>query len=291
MSFDPRLGVDYTVIDPPFLDNEFPPEQFVTTFESGGSTIHATMWIAAGPEPKPCVVVSPQVFGGDRLESIIIPLMASGIHVCTFHPRGMWDGKHEFSFVSALDDLLAAVEAMRNSGADDRRTTMGKPYRIDPTRIAVTGVSGGGGSLSIAACAEDPKLPAAIAIAPGNFDLNRDPAGMAAGKALFDAMKARTNGRVDLESWLSSMGPAEYDRISPITQAKNLTGKKLLLIGGERDVVTPIEFCHRPIAAAMREAKIEGFSEVILETDHMFLTKRIALARLIIAWLRSECGF
>lgn len=291
VAFDVRAGGDFVTNDPAVFDPDFPPEQFVTYFESKGSVVHTTMWIATGPEPKPCVIVSPQVFGGDRLESLILPLLNSGIHVCTFHPRGMWDGENEFGFISALDDINAAVEFLRTSEERGCLTTMGKPYRIDPARIAVTGLSGGGGSLSLASCAENQHIHAAVAIAPGNFDLNRGPDGIAPVRQFFDAMKARSHGRIDLEKWLTALSESDFDRISPISQAPNLKHKPVLLIGGYRDVVTPIAVCHRPIAEAIRVAGATRFTDVILESDHGFLTKRIALARLIISWLKLECGY
>lgn len=289
--FDLGCGVDYTVTDPAVFDPAYPPEQFVTYFESHGSIVHATMWIATGPEPKPCVIISPQIFGGDRLESLIIPLLNSGIHVCTFHPRGMWDGQHEFGFVSALEDIHAAVEFLCTSEKFDRRTTMGKPYRIDPKRIAVTGLSGGGGSLGLVSCAENPNIHAVAAIAPGNFELNRGADGIAPMREFFDAIKERSHGRIDLEAWLTKLSDADFDRISPICQAGKLVDKPVLLVGGYRDVVTPIDVCHRPIAESIKTAGAKRFTEVILESDHGFLTKRIALARLIIAWLKAECGY
>jgi dienelactone hydrolase len=289
--FNPQHYRDYTVTDPEFLDAGFPPEQFVTYFKSGGATVHAMMWTANGPELKPCVVLSPQIFGGDRLESLIVPLLSSGISVCTFHPRGMWDRQHEFSFVTALDDLLAAAEFMRTVDSSDRRTLRGNPYRIDPERVVVAGLSGGGGSLSLAACAEDPGIVGAIAVAPGNYELYREPGSIAAGREFYDYISKLSDGRIDVEKWLVKLSPADFDRISPIAQAKRLLNKKVLLIGGDRDITTPIEHCHRPIAAAIRSAGVREFTEVILEADHSFLTKRIALSRLIISWLQSECGF
>jgi uncharacterized protein len=288
--FDPRCGIDYTVNDPAVIDPDFPPEQFVTYFESHGSIVHATMWVATGPEPKPCVIISPQIFGGDRLESLIIPLLNSGIHVFTFHPRGMWDGQ-QFGFISALEDIHAAVEYLCTSAKLDRRTTMGKPYRVDPKRIAVTGLSGGGGSLGLASCAENPDISAVAAIAPGNFELNRGKDGITPVREFFDAIKARSAGRIDMEAWLTCLSDADFDRISPICQAAKLVDKPVLLIGGYRDVVTPIDVCHRPIADAIKSAGAKRFTEVILESDHGFLTKRLALARLLISWLKTECDF
>ena len=288
--FDVHSGTDYAVVDPPFLDPAFPPQQFVTHFLSGGSVVHATIWIAQGEAPKGCVVLSPQVFGGDRLESLIIPLMASGIHVITFHPRGMWDGQHTYSFASAIEDVHAAVEFVRTSETEGR-TPGGRPYRIDPTRIAVLGLSGGGGNVGWAACAENPHLNFGVAVAPGNFELHRTEETRAARKASQVAVTQSTAGRIDMVALLGRMTQADFDRMSLIKLAPTMLSKTLLLVGGSRDEVAPVEMCHKPIARAFREAGSTRFSDVILEADHSFLQKRIALARLVISWLKTECGF
>lgn len=289
--FDLNALMDPVVEDPFVVDLEFPFEQFVTHFVSQGSVVHATVWIAQGPEPKGTVILSPQWYGGDRLESLIIPLMTAGINVMTFHPRGMWDSQHTYSLMGAVDDLLAGAEFVRLTASDGATTIRGNGWRTDPERIAVMGLSGGGGNVSLSACAEDPLIQAAIAFAPNSMVDARSPDGIHPAKAHFDQMKAMTAGRVDVGGALMAMTPADLDRMSPMVQASNLTGKKVLLVGARRDEVAPLETCHRPIAEAMRCAGVKGFEEVILECDHAFLSKRIALARLTIAWLRERCGF
>ena len=67
--------------------------------------------------------------------------------------------------------------------------------------------------------------------------------------------------------------------------------QRLLLIGASHDMAAPVDVCHKPFVKALEKAGAEHLTEVIMETDHLFMTKRIALARLVVAWLRSECGF
>lgn len=291
VSFNPLAGVDYTVTDPSIVDPDFPPEHFMTHFISQGSVVHAAMWIAGGREPKGCVIISPQAFGGDRLESLIIPLLSSGISVMTFHPRGMWDGEHHYSLISSLDDMHAAVDFVRSAEDAGKRTFQNKAYRIDPERIAVLGLSGGGGSVSFSACAEIQSVKAAIAIAPANHEQYRNISASDLPMEHLEIVKTETAGRVDSASRVLSMSEAEIDRLSIPHNATRLARKKLLLIGATNDLSTPLASCHRPIAQALVEAGASHFTEVILDTDHLFLTKRIALARIVISWLRSEAGF
>lgn len=283
--------IDPATCDPCVLDPDFPFEQFVTHFMSQGSAVHATVWIAQGRELKGTVILAPQWYGGDRLESAIIPLMTAGINVMTFHPRGMWDGQHRYTLTGAVDDLLAAAEYVRSTGADTIKTPRGHGWRTDPSRIAVMGLSGGGGNVSLSACAEDPLIQSAIAVAANSMTVASTAEAMEQAQAQFEVVKARTAGRVDVGGAMQAMTPDDYDRMRPTVRAQHLIDKNILLVGALRDIVAPLDTCHKPIARAMRDAGVRTFDEVILDTDHNFLTKRIALARLMIQWLRDRCGF
>ncbi|MBB4642807.1 alpha/beta hydrolase family protein [Rhizorhapis suberifaciens] len=290
-TFNSNRLMDSTICDPCVLDPDFPFEQFVTHFISQGSVVHATVWIAQGRDPKGTVILSPQWYGGDRLESVIIPLMTAGINVMTFHPRGMWDNQHRYTLMSAADDLLAAATYVRSTSDGQIKTGQGRAWRTDPKRIAVMGLSGGGGNVSITACAEDPHIQSVIAVAANSMTPSQTPEAMKEAKTSFEKIKALSANRIDLEGALSAMTPADYARMRPMDQAPRLVNKNVLLVGALRDTVAPLDNCHRPIAKAMRDAGVQGFDEVILDSDHSFLTKRIALARLTIQWLRQRSGF
>ncbi len=283
--------IDSTISDPCVLDPDFPFEQFVTHFISQGSVVHATVWIAQGQALRGTVLLSPQWYGGDRLESVIIPLMTAGINVMTFHPRGMWDNQHRYTLTGAVDDLLAAAAYVRSTVAEDIRTPQGRGWRVDPSRIAVMGLSGGGGNVGISACAEDPGIQSVIAVASNTMAPAPSPEAAEQAKASLERTKRVTAGRVDVEGVLTSMTQADYDRMRPTVRARDLVDKHVLLVGAMRDTVAPLETCHKPIAQAMRDAGVRIFDDVILDSDHGFLTKRIALARLIIQWLRQRSGF
>lgn len=290
MTFDPLIDVDHVVTDPAYLDLEYPPEHFMTHFMSQGSVVHAYMWIAQGRDPKGCVIICPQAFGGDRLESLIIPLLSSGISVMTYNPRGMWDGVHEYTSISALDDACAAVEFLHRARLLGKTTKLGHDYRIDVDRIVCLGLSGGGGTVSLAACAALDSVRGAVGIAPSNHEPFRNATPEDVAHETLNWVKEETAGRVDTVPRVLAMTDADIDRTSVIHNVPKLLSKPVLLIGADRDTATPLATCHVPIAQAFREAKAQNFTEVIMETDHLFLTKRIALARLVISWLRSECG-
>ena len=292
MKFDPRALVDVND-DPPYFDPDYPPEHFVTHFTSQGSVVHAFLWIAEGRRSKGCVIISTQVYGGDRLDSLVIPLLNSGISVMVYQPRGMWDEKHDYSLISALDDLNAGIEFLRTADQAGKRTMAGLPYRIDPDRIAVLGLSGGGGTVSLAACAENDAVRFAIAMSPSNHELFRDSAKAAANAPsdVIDFVKRETAGRVDVMRRVKSYPIADLDRLSVIHNVPRLLSKKVLIVGGSRDVEAPIQQCHIPIVKAFNDAGAKDVTDVILDSDHYYLTKRTALARIVVGWLRCEAGF
>jgi len=202
----------------------------------------------------------------------------------------MWDNQHTYTLASAVDDLLAAAAYIRSTSTDDIKTGQGNVWRTDPTRIAVMGLSGGGANVSLSACAEDPLIQSVVAVAANTMAVAQTP-GKITGTPLHERVKVLTAGRVDVVKTLGAMSPAELDRVRPIIQAPRLVEKNVLLIGALNDKVAPIETCHKPIAKALRDVGVRAFDDVILDTDHSFLTKRIALARLIIEWLRQRCDF
>jgi len=208
----------------------------------------------------------------------------------TFHPRGMWDSGHDYSLTSSIDDLHAAVEFIRSADQAGKRTLAGKGYRIHPERIAILGQSGGGASVAFAACGEIESVKVAIAIAPANYEQYRNISGSDLPVEPLDFLKSETAGRVDLATRILTMSEADIDRLSIPHNAARLAGKKLLLVGASKDVATPLASSHLPIKQALMRAGASHLTEVILDTDHLFLTKRIVLAQIVISWLRSEAG-
>ena len=288
--FEPSHYGDFVVNDSPFMDFDHPPEHWTTHFMSQGSAVHTELWLAQGAGAKGCVIVTPQMYGGDSLDSLFPALYGSGIHVMKFLPRGMWDDQHVYTLSGALDDLHAAVDFVRSLA--DKQTPSGNTYRIDPDRIAALGLSGGGGNVSVGGCAENDHIKAAVGVCTANVRQLHPTEKNAERIAEITAfMKSQTAGRIDFEAVAAAMSPADIDRVDIIKQAEKLKQKKLLLVGASHDLASPADTCHRRFANALRDAGAQNLTDVVFETDHMFMTKRLALARLVIAWLRTECEF
>jgi hypothetical protein len=287
--FAPVAGVDYATTDSAYYDPDYPPMHFPHVFMSKGKPIQSFMWLANGKEAKGCVILSPQAYGGDSLDSLVPALVGSGINVLRFNPRGMWDDEQEYSFTGALEDLHAAVAFLRQNGGQHTvppGTGPARPFHIDVNRIAVLGKSGGGGMVGWIAAAENPNLNTVITVSPA--ELLRPPLPEAYLKTFSD-LKTSTAGRIDLLSLLNKLTPADFERFSMTKAAPRLVNKNVLLIGSVgRDYLRDI---HRPIVQSMDKAGAKHFSNVILEADEYYLTARVALARLVVSWLKTECGY
>ena len=141
-------------------DPQFPPEHVSFGFSSAGEPVQGKAWIAGGGGKKGTVILSMQTFGGDSLESVIFPLLAYGINVISYVPRGLFDRQQKYSMLSAVDDLLALIDYLRSDDPDAALARFRD--RLDPDRIALFGLSGGGGNVSMAACAESDAVQHAI---------------------------------------------------------------------------------------------------------------------------------
>lgn len=293
-----RFNGDYIMEDPCILDPDYPAYFFSTSFMSGGSPVQATMWVAQGPEAKGCVVISPQIYSGDNMESAVPALLSAGIHVLAFHPRGLFDTQNLYTLGGAIDDIKAAVAWLSdNGGAHESGDDYGSAFTVDPNRIAVMGASGGGGCASFAAAAESPNINVAIALSPANIERHRGPDAAVEPEEAehmtrhFATVKKQTAGRIDLPELMQRTPQSDLDRLSIIRRAPELAAKSLLVIGGSWCRHAPIDLTHRPIVEALRQAGAKKLTDIILETNAQYLTKRIAVTRIIVSWLKNDCGF
>lgn len=290
--FRPGFGTDYATTDPRVYDPVSPPIHFPHTFKSQGKTIQSFMWLAGGEEPKGCVILSPQLNGGDSLDSVIPTLLGAGINVMRFNPRGMWDDEDDYTIKGSLEDLQAAVAFLRENGGHHMvapgNAWKPRSYQINLDRIAVFGRSGGGGTMGWVAAAEDPKINAVIAVNPVADILHPIPPEYV---KFFNDQKESTAGRVDMMKILSNLSPEDYRRLSMIETAPKLVNTNVLLIGSSQNDSAYVTTSHPKIVEAMNKAGAKHFTSVILQADGYFLTARIELARLMVSWLKTECGF
>ena len=72
--------------------------------------------------------------------------------------------------------------------------------------------------------------------------------------------------------------------------APGLRGKSVLLVTGSEDEVLPPPFMFAPVVAAYRRDPAIRLRAHTISGDHSFSWSRIELTRLVLDWLRADCG-
>jgi len=276
-TFDPVTS------DPPTVDPAFPAAIEEVGIPSGESYMNGIVYVASGAGPHPVVILLHGYPGHERNGDLAHALRRAGFDVLFFHYRGSWGSEGKFSFANARDDVVAALEFVRTE-------RFAQKFRADPAHVVLVGHSMGG-FLGLSVGADDPKVSCVASIAGAN--LGRF--GMAA------ADPAR---RADLEKALGGWsGPihgtsgkklvkelvANASRWDTTQTAAKLAKRPVLLVAGVRDTVTAPPTHHDPVVAAFAAAGSTQAQAVVLDADHAFSDKRVALAHAVVDWLGSGC--
>ena len=277
---------DPATMDPPVVDPAFPPRMVETGIDSHGSRLNAILYLAQGSGEHPAVILLHGYPGNEKNLDLAQALRRAGIHVLFFHYRGSWGSEGEYGLAHNVEDVVSALALLRSEEAVEE-------YRIDTTRISLVGHSLGGFTALLVA-ARDESIRCTVSIA--GINLGRLHPMMLAGPEAFAAVAGAlqagtgplrgTSGEA-LAREISSHG-AEFDLLAQIDA---LSQRQLLLIGGERDTIVPLATDHRPLVEALKAGGSERMDQLVLDTDHAFSGKRIALARAVIGWLQGTCGF
>jgi uncharacterized protein len=282
---------DPVTMDPAAVDPAYPPTTIELSFESAGKTLNGHIYIADGAGPHPTVVLLHGLPGNEKNLDIAQAARRAGFNVLFFHYRGAWGSEGDYSFTHVIEDTLAAADFLRGEKAVS-------DYRIDPTRIIYLGHSMGGFA-ALAAGARDKAAHCVGAISPADL-------------AILAAMFEDPAAREGFAAYMDKIGePAGGDRFGPlrgvtgksavadiITIGKTLSmpglapefaGRSVLLVGARGDAPLPPKVFYEPLAAAYEAQSDLNLTRKMFESDHVYSSERIALARTVIDWLDKEC--
>ena len=272
--------------DPAPFDLADPPVIAEVSFSVEGANLNAIVYEAQGAGPHPTLVLLHGFPGDERNLDLAQSMRRAGWNVVFFHYRGAWGSGGKFSFLHVIEDVHAVVAAIAEP-------EFAEAHRVDPSRLALVGHSMGGFAALVAG-AELPEVDCVVSISGANLGalaevVRSDPQQAAGFAARIDGWSGPINGpggRVLIEEVIDNT-----ERFDTRNHAVDLAKKKLLLVAGERDVVTRPALHHAPLVEALREAGATSLEHVILEqADHSYSGQRIALARLVTTWLRRDCG-
>jgi pimeloyl-ACP methyl ester carboxylesterase len=276
-SFDPVTS------DPPPGDPAFPAAIEEIAIASGESYMNGIVYVASGPGPHPIAILLHGYPGDEQNGDLAHALRRDGWDVVFFHYRGSWGSEGSFSFSHAREDVVSALQFVRTQ-------RFAKRFRADPSRVVLIGHSMGG-FLALNVGSTDPKLSCVASLAGANL-------------GLFGAAAADKAQRADLEKTLGGWsGPirgttgkklvaelaANAARWDTTQTAAKLATRPVLLVAGVRDTVTPPPLHHDPLVAALAAAGSTQAESVVLDTDHAFSDKRVALTQAVVEWVGNEC--
>ncbi|MCP5059884.1 MAG: alpha/beta fold hydrolase [bacterium] len=273
------VRTDLRVFDP-----THPPELVETRFESHGDPMNAIIYVAQGAGPHPTVILLHGFPGNERNLDLAQAFRRAGWNAVFFHYRGAWGSDGVFSFGHVIEDVASVVDTVRSEG-------FAAAHRIDPSRIVLVGHSMGGFAALVSA-ADLSAVACVASLAGANLGAfskaAADPEQQAAIAASLDGWAGPIRGLSGAEL-VAELGdtPGRFDTIG---RAPLLARMPVLLLAGARDEVTPPGIHHEPVVAALRAADAPRFESRVLErSDHSFSADRMALAGILVDWLRTSC--
>jgi uncharacterized protein len=274
---------DPVTMDPPG-DDAYPPQLIATRIDSHGEALNAIVYVAEGAGPHPTALLLHGLPGNERNLDLAQAIRRSGWNAVFFHYRGAWGSPGTFAFRHVLEDVAAAV-------AWTQDPALAPELRIDPERIALVGHSMGGFA-ALRMGGELDAVDCVVSIAGANLG--------ARSAALEESPEAAAATAAQLQSWVGALaGTSGEAMVAELVeagsdfdvrlQAPALAGKPLLLVAGTFDETTPPAEHHLPMMVALEEAGSVSLSQMLLQADHAFSQRRVALASVVTGWLANAC--
>jgi pimeloyl-ACP methyl ester carboxylesterase len=274
-------ATDPAASDPPERDALHPALLQGIQVESHGARMNALVYGAAGAGPHPTLILLHGFPGNERNLDLAQAIRRAGWNVLFFHYRGAWGSEGDFSFSNALEDVAVAVDFAASR-------EFAEAWRADPERIALLGHSMGG-FMALTAGSEHERVRCIGSLAGANL-------------GLFGRLEGapRDATASQLEAWSGPLQGSSGEALVAETavlaerfdlnrRAAALAGRPLYLAAGRFDRIAAPELHHAPLVEALRAVGPTSLRVQVFDADHSFSSRRIALARGVIAWLEDDC--
>ena len=248
-------------------------------FHSHGALINAQLYRPPGVGPHPTAVVLHGLPGNEQNLDLAQVLRRAGWTVIAFHYTGSWGSGGQFSLRGGVDDaaaLLAYLHVPANA----------KSWDVDPEHIVLVGHSYGG-YVAARAAAESPGVVGVVLLAPWNPNMDFQawsaltPAERSkAAAANFDDVDGRLAGATHTSLLKEIM--RDGSTLDLTTLAAPLASRSVLLITASHD---DNDDKAGDFIAGMQRNGAAHFTTELMETDHGFNSRRIALQASVLRWL------
>ena len=273
IDFDPIIQDDQ-------YDPTYPSSIVPAMFESSGCKLLGTMFLSAGEGPHPVIILLHGFPGNEVNYDLAHVFRRQGFNVLVFHYRGCWGSGGDYLWKNLVEDVSSAISFVKSNYAQ-------KNFHIDPGKIILMGYSMGGFAALLNAVQND-EIKYAASLAGFNAGMFGEL--IESNKIIFEYSMQHMQPAMDFVKCSSAdillneliTNKKEWNLINYL---EKLSKKNLLIIGAKFDTTTPLDIHHKPLMNALKTTNIKNVKEVILETEHSFSDKRIALARIISEWL------
>lgn len=269
--------IDPVSRDPPEIDPDHPCSLEHVAIDIEDQCMFGVFYRTAGKGPHPTVILLHGFPGHERNFDIAHSLRRAGFNVLVFHYRGAWGSHGDFSFSNMLQDTNTSIGYLRNSSR-----TLG----VDKDGIILIGHSMGGWA-AMMTCAEDKNLRMVGSLAGFNLGLT---------KAFI--LESRLNRSLIENSFSSMVKPlkgctpeglireiidngGEWDLLS---KGRALSDKRVLMVGAARDDVSWPTYHFDALINTLKAYGCADLTTQMLDSDHNFSDKRIALSRSVSKW-------
>lgn len=268
--------------DPVAFDKEFPAQFLPFTVTSGGAVMNGRGLLAQGRGPHPAVLLLHGLPGNELNLDLAQAMRRAGWNVFTFHYRGSWGSGGDYSFTHDLEDTRAALAFLRSKGSDPK-------WRLDSARIVLVGHSlGGFAALQVGAA--DPQVKSIASISGFDFGAESEvvaaqPQARQFWTRLIKSSASLHVPNVDtmVNEWLAQGSAWKFTALSG-----SLSKKNVLLVAASRDTLAVPARNHEPLVLALKSANSNGLTEVLLDSDHTYSDRRIALMKAVLPWLARQ---
>jgi pimeloyl-ACP methyl ester carboxylesterase len=269
-------GANTRFADPAIIDETYPPGIAEVFFDSHGDRLNGHIYLANGAGPHPTVILLHGFPGNEKNLDLAQALRRDGFNVLFFHYRGAWGSEGTYSFTHLIEDVGAAADFLRAHAAD---------YRVDADKLITIGHSMGGFA-ALQGAARDPAIACAAGIAPANIGarataFDESPEFEAGFRAYSDSLQM-------LHGYSGEAGVAEIRANAGTFELQNLTpgleGKKVLIVGGDKDASVSLDGVIRPLISAYEADPAIQTTGVVLSGDHSFSWSREALINTVADW-------
>jgi len=232
---------------------------------SSGSLLQGFIYKANGSQKHPTLLLLHGYPGNERNLDLAQVVRARGWNVIYFDYRGSWGSQGTFAFKNCIEDVVNAV-AFCKKNAD--------AFNIDTSNIVLFGHSMGGW-VCLKALQQLPGVKKGFALSAWNI-----PTSLKYAKGNYDTLKAQNGDYFVLNATVRQ----QFEPVAKDTAAYDLINDGKALANKQVVMLDEHNF-NAPVAAAIKADNKAYFDYQVWKTDHPFTNKRIALIKLVWAFL------